>query len=753
MGYGNSQVKMNLDRMKIAMETCEATATVLETAVEDVRTTMTDLEYCYIGEDANTLQNEMKNYLDNQVEDIRLNAESMKKALEQGLENARYCKNYCQHFVDALGGGANEAANDNEEIPGAMFCDYDAVEGLMELCTEAERLGEEIRQSTYKIENVLNLEVVSFDVTYYTSAVRAECDKIDRLEVHKRNLENYASFVETTDTELASSLRGIHDIFRDQEGAEIGNLEYGSIDAEIKKMQKMEKIREELIKQYGEDIVDEWGELTLIEMQKNMRSLPVKYTDEEMINILEMCQTKEDQAFIKLLLQGEYDEAFALAPNELSLEISYVLADYSAHLIRYDGKGRYEEGERNFTDFNNAMLASDRYICYMQNGTWVQEERQYRDAYQDMLIQGSAFLLQEESFRLSLMNPYGEDYDKSYYTSCYSSHAIWCTQDDVISMLHNRGEDINYKFEGLKFNKDRTIQFSINHHSPMYGTEKDEIVTIRRIVTGEDVQLVNDQLEFKKAREERERLISNFFYNLCKDSSLSALSVCDPMAAVTLSLISMAFEQSAGTISGASAFIDGNLQKTAFGVGNAVVKNTINTIADLQAASGKMDAINREKLMEMVGSGAYFKIEEGGVLEPSDYNYAFVGIYDPDMLRALDYWTTYGAAGWSEYSEEEIASMITEIEDLEENAKSEKEKEKYELCKRMLEGGTIFSEESCNMEQFNDAITEITDRGTSEKSDGEEEKSKTNLDMQFKNFAWDKRGVGEKSPWIQERKE
>ncbi len=246
MEGGNNQVKMNLENMKVAMEACEAAATTMEAVIEDVQTTMTDLEDNYIGEDANTLQDDMKNYLDNEVENIRLHAESMKKALEQGLENARYCKNYCQHFVDALGGGANEATNDNEEIPGAMFCDYDAVEGLMEMCTEAERLGEEIRQSTYKIENVLNLEVVSFDVTYYTSTVREECDKIDRLGTHRRNLENYASFVENTDAELAGALGGIYDTFMNPKSVERRKLKHGSIDVKIGKMQANKRRSEEL---------------------------------------------------------------------------------------------------------------------------------------------------------------------------------------------------------------------------------------------------------------------------------------------------------------------------------------------------------------------------------------------------------------------------------------------------------------------------------------------------------------------------
>ena len=246
MEGGNNQVRMNLDSMKTAMEACEATATTVKAVIGDVQTTLIDLEDDFIGEDADTLQDGMKSYLDNQVNNICLNAKAMKKALEQGLEKARYCKNYCQHFVDALNGGANEATNDNEEIPGAMFCDYDVIEGLMEMCTEAERLGEEIRQSTYKIDNVVNLEVVSFDVTYYTSAVREECDKIDRLGTHRRNLENYASFVENTDAEFAGALGGIYDTFMNPKSVERRKLKYGSIDVKIGKMQANKRRSEEL---------------------------------------------------------------------------------------------------------------------------------------------------------------------------------------------------------------------------------------------------------------------------------------------------------------------------------------------------------------------------------------------------------------------------------------------------------------------------------------------------------------------------
>ncbi len=231
---------MNLDRMKEAVETCKATALDVEAVIEDVKTTMTGLEDNYMGEDADTLQEQMGKFLEDKVGDICRNAGAMERALAQGLENARFCKDYCQHFPDALEGGANGAVNDNKEIPGNLFCDYDAVMGLMDMCTEAENLGEEIRQSTYAIERVLDLEVVSFDVESYTSAVRAECDKIERLGAHRRNLENYGDFVETTDRELAVALAGIYDTFMTPESAQRSSLAYGNIDARIKKVQDRE---------------------------------------------------------------------------------------------------------------------------------------------------------------------------------------------------------------------------------------------------------------------------------------------------------------------------------------------------------------------------------------------------------------------------------------------------------------------------------------------------------------------------------
>ncbi len=231
---------MNLDRMKEAVETCKATAMDVEAVIEDVKTTMTGLKDNYMGEDADTLQEQMGKFLEDKVGDICRNAGAMERALAQGLENARFCKDYCQHFPDALEGGANGAVNDNKEIPGNLFCDYDAVMGLMDMCTEAENLGEDIRQSTYAIERVLDLEVVSFDVESYTLAVRAECDKIERLGAHRRNLENYGDFVETTDRELAAALAGIYDTFMTPESAQRSSLAYGNIDARIKKVQDRE---------------------------------------------------------------------------------------------------------------------------------------------------------------------------------------------------------------------------------------------------------------------------------------------------------------------------------------------------------------------------------------------------------------------------------------------------------------------------------------------------------------------------------
>ncbi|MEY8268942.1 hypothetical protein AALA79_21620 [Lachnospiraceae bacterium 64-25] len=233
-----------------------------------------------------------------------------------------------------------------------------------------------------------------------------------------------------------------------------------------------------------------------------------------------------------------------------------------------------------------------------------------------------------------------------------------------------------------------------------------------------------------------------------------------------------------GTISGASAFMSDNLQKAAFGAGNIFIKDTVNTIANLQQAAGKMNALNRDKLMEMMGSGAYYKIESAGVLKESDYNIAFVGIYNPDALRAVNYWHQYGAIGWSEYNEDEIAKMVksfTAVLEADENKEMDDEERKIiELSINMLEGGTIFSDESNDMERINNAIIKIDKKGIEIKNkeaegeeaqieniegtneeegqienigrmEGEEEKMETDLKTQFKEFICYKQGTDGKS--------
>jgi hypothetical protein len=181
-----------------------------------------------------------------------------------------------------------------------------------------------------------------------------------------------------------------------------------------------------------------------------------------------------------------------------------------------------------------------------------------------------------------------------------------------------------------------------------------------------------------------------------------------------------------------------------------------------------MDALNRDKLMEMVGNGAYYETEEGGTLKESDYNIAFVGIYNPDALRALDYWSRHGALEWSEYNDGEMESMIEILDNRIRDAGNIREKEMWNSCRDMLTGGIIISEKNCDMEYFNDLITEVDGIGITVKlglknsdNEGRTEKNEEqmierventkvrdassvkSLKTQFKEFIWDEQGVVE----------
>lgn len=524
--------------------------------------------------------------------------------------------------------------------------------------------------------------------------------------------------METTDEELASTLEGIYGTFMDPRSVERRNLEYGSLDAEIEKMQEWEEIREKLIEQYGESIVNKWGEDTLIAMLSHMKNLPVNYTNEDIINMLAMCRTEKDRVFIGTLMQGKYSEAFALAPNELSPEISYVLADYSAHLIRYDGKGRYEEGVEEFTDFCNSMLASDNYICIEVDGVRTYVEEKHWEKYLDMMMEGSVLQLKTEAISLSMMNPYEEDYDMSYYSSCFMTHAIWCTQSSIMDELRSKNGDIRCKIFDLKIKDNGIASFSISLDSLTYG-QTTEKVSISLMEGGDDVRLNDDKSDLSKARKNQEKLIKDYIKSLCK-GGITALAACVPEAAVTVSIMMMALEENAGSISGTEAFLDGNLQTVAFGFGNELASNTINTIINIEKASKNVNSENYKSLMQMAGSGAKYNMTVAVAVDYTSDNVAFTGIYNPDIIRAINYWNNKGAVGWSGWNEDEIDEIYDKIldddikeEKIENDYKNKNVKYTYEefldQCERILKGGNIFSENEIDMELFLEAIEEIKD--------------------------------------------
>lgn len=283
--------------------------------------------------------------------------------------------------------------------------------------------------------------------------------------------------------------------------------------------------------------------------------------------------------------------------------------------------------------------------------------------------------------------------------------------------LRHRNEDIQCKFSNLKIKGSGTALFSISHDSPTYG-EAIEKVSIGVMGRGEDVQLNNDMVEMSEARKEQERLIQEYVYSLCSEGALAVLSACAPEVAVAASLMMMALEGKAGSISGTKAFLDGNLQTTAFGIANKWASDTINTIANLEAATQNMNAVNYKVLMEMMGSGAKYDMVSAAAIDMTENNIAFIGIYNPDVLRAINYWNNNGVAGWSGWSKKESAAIYTELikdtdikEEKENNYKYGSAKYTYEefceQCKKILNGGIIFTDNEMNMELFFDAIEEI----------------------------------------------
>ena len=197
--------RINLDLLEETKNTYANAEEIINTDIEIAKTVVNSVgNDIYLGEDADTFQNDFTGYINEDMTDALGNVRAIKTILENGLDDGRTCKKLCHDFLNVLGGSSEKS---KEEMVGMLFCEQAVIASMQVACKEAVTYAENIRIGANAIDNILDeLRMVSMDSTTYTDSIRNGCDKVDKLENFSSALTTYASAVESMDDYLKIGL-------------------------------------------------------------------------------------------------------------------------------------------------------------------------------------------------------------------------------------------------------------------------------------------------------------------------------------------------------------------------------------------------------------------------------------------------------------------------------------------------------------------------------------------------------------------
>lgn len=180
----------------------------VDISIDTLNTVVSEInEDIYSGEDGDSFRVETTEFIDKDVKNLQISLAQMAVALNGGLNDARGCKKICNDFIISLGGEGN--GKTEADMQGELYCDQAVINELKGYCRSALSYTDPIRTICTNIEDtLLGLQMVKLNPTPYTCAIREGCDKVDKLEDHSRELDTYASTVETIDGSFADALAG-----------------------------------------------------------------------------------------------------------------------------------------------------------------------------------------------------------------------------------------------------------------------------------------------------------------------------------------------------------------------------------------------------------------------------------------------------------------------------------------------------------------------------------------------------------------
>ena len=292
--------RIDLDLLEETKNTYANAEEIINADIEIAKTVVNSIgNDMYLGEDADTFQNDFTGYINEDMTDALGNVRAIKTILENGLDDGRTCKKLCHDFLNVLGGSSEKS---KEEMVGMLFCEQAVIASMQVACKEAVTYAENIRIGANAIDNILDeLRMVSMDSTTYTDSIRNGCDKVDKLENFSSALTTYASTVESMNDYLKIGLNNCT------------TFNVSTISYEVQNLTDIEIVNSEVIK----DIEKERASF------KQQDNEIKKYIEENNIYVINVTNREGQVSFIKSILEGAIEEELV---NEIPWQITIAQA-------------------------------------------------------------------------------------------------------------------------------------------------------------------------------------------------------------------------------------------------------------------------------------------------------------------------------------------------------------------------------------------------------------------------------------------
>lgn len=362
-----------------------------------------------------------------------------------------------------------------------------------------------------------------------------------------------------------------------------------------------------------------------------------------------MCQNEQEKEFYIQILSGteeNYIKAFEINPYELNDGMTIFMADYASRILELNDDGTStEESVRKIMEFNNALLQSEIY-CVDGEGNFT--DKKYRDVYLQKIATGTEALLMKDVLTLSGMSKNAEEYDimETLYNQRCSMTLFWTTEANVITNLENMGYGVNqdYNISELFFSQESAPRFHLNHFSSFAGERVSDYIETDFKERGQwDTYFTSARIgELERIKQQA---MSRALLNISKDMLMLCYAEVSGLGAGVTEMMLTALQGNVPTIKGVDGYLDVN-GKLGLQMGNTIATGILNEYIAYNNADLALKKEEWKTYIEWFGKGGTYTITYDNVSIMPTKNIAFVGCYNPDTMRAMEYWKENGMADW-----------------------------------------------------------------------------------------------------------